>query len=114
MDQTLGLLNAAIQLIAVLLYQYLALVWPLYFVMGMLAILIFMQTVAAGVAFSYIEVEKKTKPANALGSTSFLVASLYFLSCYHIYLIGYTTFATIAAAHAAIMMVSAFFIWSKK
>lgn len=114
MDQTLGLSNATIQLAAVLSYQYLALVWPLYVVMIMLGLLIGMQTLAAGVAFSYIEIEKKSKSANSLGSISFLVALLYFLSCYHIHLIGYTIFAAVAATHVSIMMVSAFFLWSKK
>jgi len=113
MDQTLGLTNALIQIAAILSYQYLALVWPLYFIMEMLALLIFMQTIAAGAVFARITMPQKDRKDTS-GTLTLLVAVLYFTSAYHIHLIGYTVFATIAAAHIAIMMVSAFFMWIKK
>jgi hypothetical protein len=114
MNQTLGLSNAVIQIAAILSYQYLALVWPLYFIMLMLALLIFMQTISAGAVFARITAPPKDKTEDTSGAITLLVAVLYFMSAYHIHLIGFTVFASIAAAHIGIMMCSAFFMWIKK
>lgn len=114
MSYTLGLTNAAVQLWAILSYQYLAIVWPLYIVMLMLSLLVFMQTVAAGSIFARIYPTKKDDIENVSGAITLLVSVLYFTSAYHIHLIGFTVFASIAAAHIAIMVVSSFFMWIKK
>jgi hypothetical protein len=115
MNQTLGILNAIVQIAAILSYQYLALVWPLYFVMLMLALLIFVQTISASAVFARVSVPpSKDKNEDTGGALTLLVAVLYFMSAYHIHLLGYTVFATIAAAHITIMMFSAFFMWIKK
>jgi hypothetical protein len=111
---SLAVVNSTIQVGAILSYQYFALVWPLYIVMGFLTLLIIMQTIAAGALFSGSIAEKK-EIANVDGfSTNFILTILYMLSCYHIHLIGYTVFASIAVAHTAILMSTIIFTWIKK
>lgn len=115
MDQNLATINAAVQLTAVLSFQYFSFIFPLYAVMIMLSLLIFFQTIAGAVTFAGIKVEKSDKnqtPKKPM--ITFLVAVLYLLSCYHIHLIGYSTFALIAATHATIMLTSSFFMWTDK
>lgn len=95
-------LNAAIQLTAIFLYQNMLIVWPFYIVMGMLGILIFMQTIAAAAVFSNaidVKLPKDKKPGAGIG---ILISIIYMVSCYHIYLIGYIGFAWFASAHVII------------
>lgn len=114
MNYTLGLSNAIVQLAAIFSYQYLAIIWPLYVIMLMLALLIFLQTLAAGAIFARIYPTKKDGIENVNGVLTLLVAVLYFTSAYHIHLIGFTVFASIAVAHITIMAVSSFFMWTNK
>lgn len=81
--------------------------------MGFLTLLIVMQTIAAGALFSgSISEKKEVESVDGFG-TNLIVAVLYILSCYHIHLIGYTVFASVAVAHAAILMSTVFFGWIK-
>ena len=114
MKLSLALTNSTIQVSAILAYQYFALVWPLYIVMGFLTLLIIMQTIAAGALFSGAISEKKEIESTDGFGANFILSVLYILSCYHIHMIGYTVFASIAVAHAAILMSTVFFGWIKK
>ena len=114
MKLSLALVNSTIQVSAILAYQYFALVWPLYIVMGFLTLLIVMQTIAAGALFSGSIAEKREAESVDGFSTNFILTILYILSCYHIHLIGYTVFASVAVAHTAILMSTVFFTWIKK
>lgn len=114
MNYTLGLANAIVQLAAIFSYQYLAIVWPLYFVMFMLSLLVFMQTLAASAVFARVSGQRKEETENVSGILTLLVSVLYFMSAYHIHLMGFTVFASIAVAHITIMFISAFFMWIKK
>jgi hypothetical protein len=111
MTQTLGITNASIQLFAILSFQYFSLLFPLYFVMGMMCILIGMQTIAAGGVFAGIDIPPAVKENKKMPMITLLVSILYFLSAYHIHLIGFSYFAVIAATHAAIMFISSIFAW---
>ena len=107
-------LNAAVQLAAILIYQNMDIVWPFYLVMGMLSVLIFMQTIAAAAVFSNaIDVklpkEKRTSPGIGV-----LISIIYMVSCYHIYLIGYVGFAWFALAHVIIQFLGTTFGAMKK
>lgn len=82
--------------------------------MGFLTLLIVMQTIAAGALFSGSIAEKREAESVDGFSTNFILTILYILSCYHIHLIGYTVFASVAVAHTAILMSTVFFTWIKK
>lgn len=107
-------LNSAVQLVAILLYQNMAIVWPLYLVMGMLGILIFMQTIAAAAVFSNVIDIKLPKEKKSSGGIGILVSFIYMVSCYHIYLIGYVGFAWFALAHVIIQFLGITFGAMKK
>ena len=99
------LINILIQLTAIFAYQYYAIVWPLYIVMGLLTILIFVQTFAAAGVFSGLQTQKlkKTVPVT---SVDFLAIIAYAISCYHIFLMEYVIFAAVALTHLAITLLT--------
>lgn len=101
-----GIVNAAIQISAILSYQYLNLIWPLYAVMVMIGLLGLMQTLSAGYLFSKpsaVEITNNNDYSYVPGSgLQFLVGVSYAVSSYHIYLIGFETFAGFAFAHTAL------------
>lgn len=114
MINNLAFYNSGIQLFAIFMYQYFLTLWPLYIVIGMLSLLIFLQTIAAAWTFSGYRIEKKnTTDEKREPGITFLVSALYLVSCFNIHLAGYPIFAIVAATHAAIMMLSSFFIWVK-
>lgn len=102
-------LNAAIQLAAILTFQQLGIMWPLYIVMGMLGILIVMQTLAAGFLFSNIAPMQSSHQRNKNSGIAFLISIIYMVSCYNIYLIGYVAFAWFASAHVIIQLLATIF-----
>lgn len=114
MVSKLGFYNAGIQLFAIFAYQYFSMLWPLYIVIVMLSLLILLQTSAAAWTFSGYRMEKKDDNDEKKDpGITFLVSALYLVSCFNIHLAGYPIFAIVAATHAAIMMLSSFFIWVK-
>lgn len=98
--QELFYVNAVIQLSAIFAFQQFAVIWPLYIIVALISILIVIQTLGAAALFAQITPTKvstrKTKGINIM------ISLLYMISCYHIYLIGFTGFALVGAAHCAI------------
>ena len=100
--QVLSYVNAGIQLFAVTAFQQLGLIWPMYIIMGLLFILIAMQTIAAAAAFSQIVPTQSFDKDRAGTGIGILMCLLYMISCYHIYLIGFIGFAWVSFAHLLI------------
>ena len=96
--------NAAIQLGAILLFQHMGILWPLYIVMGMLSILLVVQTLAAGFVLSSAASIVTSKNKTSSRGIGILVSFIYILSCYNIYLIGFVGFAWFAFAHVLIQL----------
>jgi hypothetical protein len=106
-------LNASIQLAAILLYQNMAIIWPLYIVMGMLGLVIALQTIIAATVFSNminVPISKKKD----ISAISVIISIIYMVSCYYIYLAGYVGFAWFAFAHVIIAFFSSIFGAMKK
>lgn len=108
-----GITNAIFQTGALLSYSYLTIVWPMYFVMGMVGLLGLMQTIAAAGLLSGLSDMKDTTIHKA-EPYHFLVGIAYFMSAYQIYLMGFVLFSGFAAAHACIYVFMIFFKWIKK
>lgn len=102
-------INAAIQLAAIITFQHLGIVWPLYIVMAMLSILIAIQTLAAAIVFANVKQIPITDKQNRRGGIGFLISIIYMVSCYNIYLIGYIGFAWFALAHVIIQLLGIIF-----
>ena len=96
--------NAAIQLGAILLFQHMGLLWPLYIVMGMISILIVVQTLAAGFVLSNAASLVTSKSKRSSRGIGILISFIYIVSCYNIHLIGFTGFAWFAFAHILIQL----------
>jgi len=94
--------NAAIQLSAIFAFQQFAVLWPLYIVMGLLSIIVVLQTLGAAAAFSQIVSESTKISTRQTKGINILISLIYMVSCYNIYLIGFVGFAWVAATHAVI------------
>lgn len=94
--------NAAIQLSAIFAYQQFAVLWPLYIVMGLLSIIVVLQTLGAAAAFSQIVSESTKVSTRQTKGINILISLIYMVSCYNIYLIGFIGFAWVAATHSVI------------
>jgi hypothetical protein len=112
---TFFIANAAIQFGAILAYQNMMIIWPLYVVMGFLSLLIVLQTIAAGSAFAYIiptneeDAERKKERNLNTSGIRILISIIYMVSCYHIYLAGFVGFAWFALAHVFIQFFTSVF-----
>jgi hypothetical protein len=103
----LMVINAAIQFAAYFAYTQYAIFWPYYIVIGMLSIVILIQTIAAASAFAgYSESKSKRVHDNKM---IFLISLVYMLSCYQLYTIGYVIFSVIAFTHVVIIFFAAIF-----
>lgn len=103
--QALFYINAAIQLSAIFAFQQLGLMWPLYITIGLLSIVILLQTLGGAIAFSGIGLKGEVKVAST-GGINILISILYLVSSYHIYLIGFVGFAYVAATHSVIHLLT--------
>lgn len=104
-SQVFFYLNTLIQLTAILVFQQLAIIWPLYIVMGMICIVIAIQTLGAGLAFSGTLLPSSARVANT-GGINVLISVIYIVSSYHIYLIGFVGFAWVAGTHSVIHLLT--------
>jgi hypothetical protein len=104
-SQVFFYVNAVIQLSAFFAFQQLGIIWPFYIIMGMISIVILLQTLGGAVAFSGVSLKIKAKVSNTSG-INIIISILYFLSSYHIYLIGFVGFAWIAATHSLIHLLT--------
>jgi hypothetical protein len=101
-------INAAIQFAAYFAYTQYAIFWPYYIVIGMLSIVILIQTIAAAGAFAgYNKNESKSKIYD--NKMLFLVSLVYMMSCYQLYTIGYTIFSVVAFTHVVLISLAAIF-----
>jgi hypothetical protein len=91
--------NAIIQASAIVATAH-GVAWAMYPVMAMACLLILLQTLAAAGALSG-EIEIKDPEVDYVGIRS-LTSLLYLASAWQIHLIGYSIFAGILFAHAAI------------
>lgn len=98
---TAGIFNAITQTLAITSYYYFDVAWPMYFVMGMIALLAFIQTFAgAGVLSNLVdwdEAKSNMKPGETF---HILIGFIYCASAYQIYLMGFVFFSGFAFAHA--------------
>lgn len=104
-------MNAGIQLVAILLYQYMAILWPLYMVACLLAVSALLQTIAAGFVLSNKLGQVKSQNISHRSSPSIgiMLSCVGILSCYQLYLIGLTGFAYFILAHLLIQFTSNLF-----
>lgn len=102
-------INAAIQLAAILIFQYTGVEWLLYITMFLLALLILIQTLSSAFLFSNGETTIRESLMNNKYGIGMLTSLLYLVSCYHIYMIGFVGFAWVAFAHVIIQFLANFF-----
>jgi hypothetical protein len=105
------LFNTLVHVGALFSYQYLELIWPLYISMGILGILILIQTFSAAVLFSLAKTEKEQPLLDYKRGTDYNLATLilcvaYFAVIYQLYIVGFTIFAIVAATHVTITFIS--------
>lgn len=109
-SQAFFYINAFIQLSAILAFQQLTIIWPLYIVMALLSIIIAMQTLGAAILFSGTAAIPNTKvKASNTGGINILISLLYMVSSYHIYMIGFVGFGCVAATHSVIHLLTNIF-----
>jgi hypothetical protein len=96
--------NATMQLLAILLFQQYALLWPIYAIMLMLSVFIAANTFVIAISFSGIVKIEKYKKYNPSLFMHILLPLIYMFSIYHIYQIGYVVFASLALAHIIISL----------
>lgn len=111
--EVLAYLNAGIQLFAITAFQQFGLIWPVYVVMALFFVLIVLQTIAAGAAFSKIIPPQSDDDHQSKG-ISILISLLYMVSCYQVYLIGFVGFAWLTFAHLLIHLFANIFGAIKK
>lgn len=109
MGDFFAIINAAIQIFGIVGIHSYGIAWALYPSMVLFGILIFVQTISAGILMGLFTLGKDLKRKNTDVGLSpgigILISLLYMLSAYQIYLIGYPFFAGVAAAHAAITLI---------
>jgi MFS family permease len=103
--------NAIVQFFAFFVYMYYDIIWPYYVVMFLLGILVAMQTIGfaalAALSSSYTtKVSSKNKEDLKM---RFLLTIAYTISCYQLYIIGYTIFAVVAFTHISINLLEIIF-----
>jgi hypothetical protein len=98
-------INACIQFAAFFAYTQYAVFWPYYIVIGMLSILILIQTIGAAAVWAGYQNEKKSRKTD--DSMLFLISIVYMVSCYQLYIAGYTIFSVVAFTHVAIISFAA-------
>jgi len=107
-NSTMMAANAIIQFSAFFAYTYYAILWPYYVVIGMLSLLILIQTIgAAAVLAGYTKNESKSKMHD--NKMLFLISLVYMMSCYQLYIIGYTIFSVVAFTHVVLISLAAIF-----
>jgi asparagine N-glycosylation enzyme membrane subunit Stt3 len=99
-SQMFAVSNAAIQVSAMLLYQYFAFAWGMYFVMGMIVILGTMQTLSGAYLIGTPASTVERKESVQSDSSQIIVGLIYCLSSYQIYLMGFEFFAGFALAQS--------------
>jgi hypothetical protein len=101
------LLNIIIQLSAMFAYQSLMVIWPLYILIGLLSILVFVQTLAAAAVFGMqMPFKGIANDETRDHGLNFLVSITYLASCYQLYIAGFEIFSVVAATHATILMLA--------
>jgi hypothetical protein len=98
-------INALTQFFAFFAYTQYAIFWPYYIVIGMLSILILIQTIGAAAVWAGYQNEKKSRKTD--DSMLFLISIVYLVSCYQLYIAGYTIFSVVAFTHVAIISFAA-------
>jgi hypothetical protein len=104
---TLLVINAGIQFAAFFAYTQYAVFWPYYIVIGMLSILILIQTIAAAAVWAGYPNEKMIKKTD--NGMLFLISLFYMVSCYQLYIIGYTFFSVVAFTHVTLISLASIF-----
>jgi hypothetical protein len=104
-NTTMLVINAGIQFAAFFAYTQYAVFWPYYIVIGMLSILILIQTIGAAAVWAGYQNEKKSRKTD--DSMLFLISIVYMVSCYQLYIAGYTIFSVVAFTHVAIISFAA-------
>lgn len=105
-----SLINVGIQFIGLFSVQYLGLNWAIIPTAILLSIIIVLQTISAGALFSrFVETTVITSYRENIGMR-FLVAFLYGVSVYQIFLLGYVFFAGVATVHVLILIMSLIFL----
>lgn len=103
-----GISNAIIQTGAILSANYIGIIWPMYFVMGMISLLGIIQTIAVA-AMLFKLTEAKNAPLTRSEPYHILLGFIYTISGYQLYLMGFEVFAGFAIAHALIYTLSHLF-----
>jgi hypothetical protein len=109
------LINILVCTLALFSYYYLGLMWPLYITMGILSMVIILQTLAASAFFAFNSVDQSEKLDNRDNPVGleYIMISLalclaYFGVIYQLYLLEFVIFASIAATHVAIATITNF------
>jgi hypothetical protein len=105
------LLNAGIQISTYFAYTMYGVFWPYYIVMGLISIVIFAQTLAAAALMSTPHKGQASTDhsKDSLLNIRFLLAVIYAMSSYHLYILGYTIFGIIGIYNAVLMALSVIF-----
>ena len=102
MKPSSALINASIQVFAIVGVTNLALSWAIYPLLVLAGFMILAQTLTAGFVFSGKEL-KITKNENDSNALSFMIAAIYAISTYYLYTLGFVFFSGLMAAHVAII-----------
>ena len=104
------LVNALIQISALLAYTQFEIFWPYYIVMALICLLIFVQTIAYPAAVANPEKLSlhKLKYQRDL-KMNFLVSLAYMISCYQLYITGFTILGVIGFMHAVMLAITVMF-----
>lgn len=108
MKDSSAVVNSVIQVSGIAGVQYFGLIWAMYPAMFMLGLVILMQTIVAGYIFATKKYPDSTedKSPEISPSLGMLIASIYMLSSYQIFLMGFEIFAGFGFAHSIILFFS--------
>lgn len=100
-----AIINILFQIFAVISNQMMGLMWPLYIVIGMMALVIFLQTLAASaLSAGYPAPERKELRVDR--GIGVLVGIAYGVSAYQLYILDYVFFAGMMSTHVVMIIVS--------
>jgi hypothetical protein len=110
MKESSAIINALINTSGIVGVQMFGYEWAVYPAMALISMLIFAQTLGSG----YLLVRPDTRKSNETSgdispSITIMISVLYAGTAYQTYLLGYSIFAGMAFAHAAIMFFTGIF-----
>jgi hypothetical protein len=110
MKESSAIINALINTSGIVGVQMFGYEWAVYPAMALISMLIFAQTLAAGYIFARPDTKKSNETSgDILPSITIMISVLYAGTAYQTYLLGYSIFAGMAFAHAAIMFFTGIF-----